>query len=260
MNPNKLICTDLDGTLLKDDGTVSQENLDALKLMLDKGNLVYLVTGRPEYFALDIAEKIDPRIKVIAYNGAVYELGDKKMVHHFNKQSLEEILAVLSKYNFKAYFKSESKVYTNDTDNKFDYRKFGVETVFSLEDIQEKEIIKIIVLEEPLREKEFEELIERLEVGYNLSHYIKKGFELSVETVSKGNALKDIMDYYEIAKEDVYVFGDDVNDLSMFNQAHHAIASDNANAYVKMHATYISSDNNDSCVANGLWHLGLMNE
>lgn len=258
MNQNKLICTDLDGTLLNDDGDVSLKDIEALKIMLDKGYIVYLVTGRPEYFAQAIAQDIDSRIKVISYNGAVYEIDNHKKIKCFEKENIEEILTVLNKFNFRSYFKSENTVYTNDKDNKFDYSEFGVSTVFSLDRIMDVDIIKIIVLEEVSREYEFEELIEILEIDYNVSHYVKKGFELSIRTVSKGNAVKDIINYYGIFKENVYVFGDDINDLSMFDVASHPIASDNASGFVKMHAKYVSTDNNNSSIAHGLKHLGLM--
>lgn len=258
MSRAKLICTDLDGTLLKDDESISEENRLALKAMLDRGYPVYLVTGRPEFFAKATAKSIDTRIKVISYNGAVYDLKNEKIIKAFSQEAIQEILKQIESFNFKAYFKSQDTVFTNDSNNFFDYSHLGVETVFSLDEITNQTIVKVIVLEGDGRRSEFEDLTHILEKSFNISRYDGKGFEMSVAHASKGKALKEIMAHYDIDKENVYVFGDDMNDLSMFDAAGHAIASANANDFVKKQAAFVSTDNNNSCVANGLKHFGLL--
>ena len=225
--------------------------------MLDKDYLVYLVTGRPEYFSNKIANSIDSRIKTISYNGAVYEYKDIRIVKSFSKEHVEEILEIFERFNFRTYFKTEDKIYTNDQRNLFDYSSLGIETIYSLESLPKEKIIKIIVLEDSSRPSEFSELIERLEIDYNLFYYKGKGLELSTINASKGIALKNIIDYYHLSKNDVYVFGDDMNDLSMFDESNNAVASANASDFVRMHAYFVSTDNNHSCVAHGLRHFGL---
>ena len=70
----KLICIDLDGTLLDSDQNVSIRNKQSLIRALDQGILIYFVTGRPYAFTKHIAESIDERIQVVSSNGATYEL------------------------------------------------------------------------------------------------------------------------------------------------------------------------------------------
>ena len=41
-----LLCTDLDGTLYRNDKTVSDENLDAIEYFKNKGGLFTFITGR----------------------------------------------------------------------------------------------------------------------------------------------------------------------------------------------------------------------
>ena len=258
MSRAKLICTDLDGTLLKDDETISLEDRQALKAMLDFGYPVYLVTGRPEFFSKATAEVIDARVKVISYNGAVYDLKNKKVIKAFSKKNIDDVLKEIECYDFRAYFKSQDTVFTNDLNNFFDYSHLGVETVFSLDEISNQTIVKVIVLEDKGRKSEFEDLTQALEKNFNISRYDGKGFEMSVAHASKGEALKDIMAHYAVEKENVYVFGDDINDLSMFDAAGNSIASANANEFLKKQAAFVSTDNNNSCVANGLKHFGLL--
>ena len=48
-----LICTDLDGTLLKKDKTVSRENLDAIEYFKANGGYFTYVTGRMPFFSYE---------------------------------------------------------------------------------------------------------------------------------------------------------------------------------------------------------------
>ena len=58
----KLICTDMDGTLMGKGFEVSEENIKALKEAMEKGIKVALVTGRPynamKYFTSVLGDDI----------------------------------------------------------------------------------------------------------------------------------------------------------------------------------------------------------
>ena len=69
-----LLCTDLDGTLLKNDGSISSENLEAIEYFKREGGAFTFVTGRPHYIAHDICEMIKPNVPFGCLNGGgVYD-------------------------------------------------------------------------------------------------------------------------------------------------------------------------------------------
>src|SRR5205823_8541128 len=73
--PLKLVASDLDGTLVRSDGKLSDRTIDALKAVEDAGVLVVLVTGRPPRWMRPIVEATGHRGLAICANGAlIYDL------------------------------------------------------------------------------------------------------------------------------------------------------------------------------------------
>ena len=76
-----LICTDLDGTLLRDDGTISEENLTAIKHFKENGGIFTFITGRMPYFVSDIYTKIEPNAPFGCINGGgIYDHRTQKYI------------------------------------------------------------------------------------------------------------------------------------------------------------------------------------
>ena len=69
-----LICTDLDGTLYKDDKTVSAENRDAIEYFKREGGLFTFITGRMPYYSMEAYRAASPNVPFGCVNGSgVYD-------------------------------------------------------------------------------------------------------------------------------------------------------------------------------------------
>lgn len=69
-----LLCTDLDGTLLRHDKTVSPENLRAIERFKAGGGKFTYITGRLPFFAPDIYKLVQPNVPIgCANGGGVYD-------------------------------------------------------------------------------------------------------------------------------------------------------------------------------------------
>lgn len=64
-----LICTDLDGTLLRDDKSISSENLEAIEYFKREGGYFTFITGRPPVSSADIYKMIKPNAPFGCING-----------------------------------------------------------------------------------------------------------------------------------------------------------------------------------------------
>ena len=64
-----MICTDLDGTLLKNDKSISKENSEAIEYFKNNGGLFTFVTGRLPYYSVDTYRKVKPNAPIGCVNG-----------------------------------------------------------------------------------------------------------------------------------------------------------------------------------------------
>lgn len=64
-----LLATDLDGTLLRTDKTISQRNLDAIARFEDAGGLFTYVTGRPPLAMSPVLDQLRPKLPIGCLNG-----------------------------------------------------------------------------------------------------------------------------------------------------------------------------------------------
>jgi hydroxymethylpyrimidine pyrophosphatase-like HAD family hydrolase len=78
-----------------------------------------------------------------------------------------------------------------------------------------------------------------------------------VEPADKAAGIRQVMDYYGAPYEDVVVFGDQRNDLSMFYpEEWTCIAMGNACDEVKARATYVTKNVREDGLAHALRHFG----
>ena len=77
----RLIATDLDGTLLRSDGTVSTRTQAALTRAEDAGVFIVFVTGRPPRWLESLAEHTGRHgVAICSNGGAVYDVRRKELV------------------------------------------------------------------------------------------------------------------------------------------------------------------------------------
>ena len=78
----RIVACDLDGTLVRSDGTVSDRTVKALHRAEEGGATVVFVTGRPPRWMHDVATRTGVRGLAICANGAlVYDLGERRIIY-----------------------------------------------------------------------------------------------------------------------------------------------------------------------------------
>jgi len=249
--PNyKLIASDLDGTLLRSDMTVSEKDLAAIKELRDKGIIFAVTSGRTLY---EIPEEVreNPNLRYITYsNGtAVYdkELGSDIISNRISKESVNAAFDVIRDYEVMlsvhsdghAYFESEK-----NSDEAFTY--------YQINDYYKKLLVKDIMvsgLESFCRnssgieavvmffhsDAELEACRSRLlEIdGLTVTSSIGHNIEICSDKAGKGEALAALADMLGISGEDIISVGDNMNDTSMFSASGLALCVGNGSEEAK---------------------------
>jgi len=262
----KLICTDMDGTLLNDNKEISLENRIAIKDAMDEGAIIVLCTGRLFTFAKYYAQGLGVNTPIIASNGAYIREQQSNNILYKCPLGVENSLCVeeiLKKYNINPHFNSSDTIFTGkisfSSENylKLNERlkkeeQFKVEVVKDWEKTffeYKEEILKCIAIDLDLDNiRNAKEEISNLG-GLVVESSFYNNFEVMNKEVSKGKAVKLIGDYYGIKREEIICIGDNENDLSMIDYAGLGVAMGNSIDTVKAQSDFISSTNNEDGVA-----------
>ena len=233
-----MVVSDLDGTLLSSDGTLSLENRNAVRRFIDQGNRFYLATGRPYAFANNIRNEISREVGIISYNGACVEYSKDDIVKYpLPKHSIEIIKKMLKGFTGEVYFKSFARIFAwQAKSGLFIYPEEMLPTIYidSLEDIPyDEKILKMLFYSK--KESEILALREALqkEQSYTRTDYGNLGFEIVSGDHNKGTALTDVMNRFGIPKEEVLAVGDGMNDVDLFKASGYKVSMGNGDAMLK---------------------------
>ena len=261
----KLICLDLDGTLLNSNLEISKANREAIEQARSKGIKVALATGRMYASALAYAKELDIDVPIITMNGALikHPVTEVKITDLVIPQYyLEEVICILAADDIRPNFYNEFTLFVGESPQRyqrmlanaaFDSRyEFKInDEAYTYQDVIREAgatIHKGILFPEPAM---MEEVRKRLKQIGDLSIVSSSPFNIEIThgQANKGNAIKALGKDLGISVNDMMAIGDSENDRSMLDVAGHPIIMGNANSTVKAGKGIITLDNNNDGVA-----------
>ena len=256
----KLIAIDLDGTLLREDKTLSKGNIEALHQAHEAGYDIVICTGRPLSGVRPIFEAIDlPEgdYYMIINNGCTTLSTKKWEIIGKEELSLEDMhrLHVLTK-------DSDVQLTLFDMDH---YLVVAPEasivnskpTPVSEEDLPNLvPIFQAMYVGAPSAIDAFQAQHEAgLETDFNTVRSQDILFEVLPKGASKASALQALSQTLGYSRDQVMALGDANNDLEMLRFAGYSVAMGNGNAAVKEIADFITLTNDDDGVAYAIHKL-----
>ena len=255
--PLRLVATDLDGTIIRTDGSVSDRTRAAFAAAEEAGVGVVLVTGRPERWMSTIADDTGHRGLAILSNGAVvYDLHEERVVaeHLLDPAAAAEVVAAL---------RSEvpGLVFAVERGSRFGHEPAWIPRytlpadvlVAHVDELVTEPMLKLLARHDELSG---DELVARAgHVVGRTATVTHSGFgsvgmlEISGPGVTKASALARLAADLGTGAEGTVAFGDMPNDLPMLSWAGHAVAVANAHPEVQAVADEITASNDDDGVA-----------
>ncbi len=265
-----LYISDLDGTLLSSSGTLSQDSIQRLNRLIDRGLKFTIATARNYDSARPILKGLNLKIPAVLFNGVYltdFDTGQNVILADFITQEVvDDLLQIVMPLDLHPFIYSYlpngcgHRVYYREATNPGatayltsldgDGRLCQVDNYAFADD---EKVSGFLLID---NQKTLEPVYQTLNKKYpdDISLYFAEDVSLKNyhwlqayhQEATKANMIKLLSQHLKHPLENIVVFGDYLNDLSMFEIAGRAIAVSNALPEVKQAAHEIIGSN-DSC-------------
>ncbi len=258
----RLAAIDLDGTLLRSDGTISQRSRDAIRAVRDAGIVVVIVTARGPASVTDLARDAGIGGSAICSNGGlIVDLATGTILRErlLETETAVRLVHALRERLPGIVFAVEHEAFAHEPG----FAAWGWEPpagtrVANALELLEDPATKLI-LRHADHEVEVVAAVARDVVGDALTVVQSGGeaVEVTAVGVNKAAGLAEVAAEHGIDQADVIAFGDYPNDVPMLSWAGRGVAVANAHAEVLAVADEVTASNNDDGVAIVLERLAV---
>ncbi|NLK27932.1 MAG: HAD family hydrolase [Clostridiales bacterium] len=268
---NTLFISDLDGTLLRPNVELSKRTIRVLNKLIAQGMKFSVATARTIASVKPILKDVTIELPLILMNGAcIYDSTENRYikVEHFSEKSKNLLLSVIKEYQLKGFAYSIKEdvlsTYYEDISTKplRDFYKERVNKykkpfiqVDNFADLKEEPLIYFSLMD---RKESLDEVyqifqdIPDVNCTYYKDNYTPDIWYLEIfhNQASKYHAVQYLRDHYYF--DSIVCFGDNRNDLPLFQGSDIKIAVANAFPELKIKADIIIGSNQEDGVATWL--------
>jgi HAD superfamily hydrolase (TIGR01484 family) len=259
----RVVATDLDGTIVRSDGSISPRTRDALASAEAAGAMVVLVTGRPARWLTGVAEATGHHGIAICANGAlVYDLRTDRVVasHPLSVEQARSLMTMLRERIPGLGFAVESVEtgFVHEAAYQPRWTSGPREVVPDIDQLVTSPVVKLLGRHEGMGSDELLAAARDV-IGAELAeltHSSNDGLlEISAAGISKATTLTALCAEHGYGPADVVAFGDMPNDLPMLAWAGRSVAVANAHPDVLAQVDEVAASNDDDGVAQVLERL-----
>ena len=260
----RLVATDLDGTLLHTDGTVTDRTRGVLGALEDRGVTVVFVTGRPVRWMESLWHHVgDHGLAICSNGGIVYDVPGRRVAQartiprEVGLEVAELIRAAVPGSTF-AVERSDGFGREPGFNPRGETLRGFEPQVAPLPDLFGS-VVKLLARHEQLAPEDYWARVEKA-VGHAVTTtWSSTGalVEMSAAGVTKASTLELLCAELGLGPEDVVAFGDMPNDVAMLQWAGTAYAMENAHPLARAAADRLAPRNDEDGVAQVLEELFL---
>lgn len=276
----KLITTDLDGTLLDENGQVSERTASIIRKVLEKYPNVHFVlaSGRARPATMKIREALGligrPNTESLLCNGCILYDSEGNILWQSTlpKEFVVKVHNLFKEDPEGVYFYSsgDDAIMFNEKWAKISNERFQEHTVLVDKDeyikkveSSEAYVNKVgVVVTEGKKIEEFKKRLIEYSKEYNLEYAYSTSFflEFMPPKTNKGTALDQLLKILNIQKSEALAFGDGGNDVDLLKSSGWPVAVDNACDALKAIAKLTTKSNIEDGVADMMKKIFLKDE
>lgn len=266
MSMNSLFVSDLDGTLLTDAAELSEWSRITLSRLLNEGLLFTVASARSVASIADILKGLTLPLPVIEFNGAFLSnasTGEHEVVNGIDSAIVEQVYEPIREYECSPFIST----FTGETDRLYwsrvtnggmqwyldDRMARGDRRLQRVEDIRDAffdQVVCVTIIGESALLERVESAVAEVTEGRVVTHLFENRYSpgwywLTIHDwkATKDRAIQMVAQRYNFLNLPLVVFGDQINDIRMFEIADHAVAVENAVERVKNNASEVIGPN-----------------
>mgnify|MGYP001851808602 FL=1 len=266
----RLIASDLDGTLLTDQKTLSPETVNTLRWAADKGIYLVPVTGRSYTAVPDFIKEFPGVEYVITSNGgAIYSSASGERIYQrlLEPESVEAAFKARRPDNMAVEIFVGGRPYSEsayvDDPGAYGATEYGAEYVrrtrtpvedlenFAMENKDRLDSMAFVCAD-PAEREEFRLYLENHVPDIYVTSSVSHLLEIGHKDAGKGNTLRYLMDYLGVHREEAMAVGDGDNDVSMLWAVRYGIAVKNGTEACRNAAVRVTGSNQEDGVAQAV--------
>ncbi|MEK5105207.1 Cof-type HAD-IIB family hydrolase [Cytobacillus sp. FSL K6-0129] len=254
----KIVFFDIDGTLLNKENVIPDSTKKAVKQLQENGIYVAIATGRAPFMFKHIREQLDIE-SFVSFNGqyVVFE-GNVIYKNPLNKVQLRQLEKHTHKNGHPMVYLNEETMkssvshhpYIQESMDSLDFPHPEEDAIF----YEKKEIYQALVFCKHEDESLYLD-------GYDDFGFVR-WHRVSTDVVptggTKAEGIKEMIKRLNISMEDVYAFGDGLNDIEMLEASGVGVAMGNAFPEVKKVANMVTEHVDEDGIWKGLRRLELI--
>ena len=245
----KLIATDIDGTILKDDFTFSDGVKKCIKTLKENGIHVIIATGRMYSSTKIISNELGLEEPVISYQGALVKntAGDEEVIYQKNVdvKTAKEIIAWAKENNIHINLYDKDILYVENDDyivQRYSNERYTKYQIKPFDELELTQIHKLLAIDFNNPDK-VTQWKNEMSAKYPNLHIVKSTpyfCEFSNCDATKGKALTYLCDLWGIKQEEVLCIGDQDNDLELLSAGGVKVAMGNGTQNLKNIADFVT--------------------
>jgi Cof subfamily protein (haloacid dehalogenase superfamily) len=259
-----LICTDLDGTLYRNDKSISRENKDAIEYFKREGGYFTFITGRMPYYSQTAYNAVSPNAPFGCVNGgAIYDGANKSYVWTSKMPTeIYELIELVDRdlpgvgiqvccYD-RIYFSKDNNAaeeFRNATGVRNIVRNYKdvdepiAMMLFGTDSEEEMQALDRTLRSHPLAPK------------FNFVRSEKTLYQIMPGGVHKGVALERLAEHLKIDMSKTIAIGDYDNDVGMLKSAGLGVAVSNASKAAIAAADVVTVSNEEHAIAKIIYDI-----
>lgn len=252
----KAIVLDMDGTLLRSDQSISPRTEQALRRYAESGGIIIIATGRPPRLVLPILPELAVADYFIYYNGAMItdangEWEQSQRIPNMTAQRMQQYLLDQHE-NGVCIWEDGDQWYANRMLNDVDKACFLgpadslIPTLLTEESIGMLQPSKMLIP----HHYDIEDLSETFKAELHVYRLASAAcVEITPKEVSKARGIELVVERLGFTCDEIIVFGDDYNDIAMFQYCSQGVAMANAIPELIALAANTTASNDEDGVA-----------